>query len=435
MIERLLLLGMGTVQRSLIELLHKLKHPLLKTKQIICLCPEDIPEYIYKIIPKLFHIKMKLTESNQYETLTKLMNSKTLCVDLTVNTDSIKIINIARTNNTLYINSSIEEYHKADIKNPEKQTLYYQNIELDKELKKVKSDTTILESAGANPGIISNFVFEAIYKYCEDYKPHYIKYLKQNKWSYIASKCVKTIHCSEKDTQQTKFKPKKDYLYQTWSPSGFLAEALSPSFLSAPVAPNKDYKKSRYNKNMYINPDKYSMDCFTKSYIINPDNNVEEIVGRMITHNEVVSLSDKFSTKNYTPFITYVYDSCPISQQSLFIMQDNNYKPPNNLIPIYQEDVINKNSYDSLGACVFFNDDRVYWCGSVLTNNQTMKLLNKNCHSNCTQLQVSISILSFIEYLLKHKYEGVLTSEDLPYKKQIEYCKPFFGNYHCKQIF
>jgi homospermidine synthase len=145
-------------------------------------------------------------------------------------------------------------------------------------------------------------------------------------------------------------------------------------------------------------------------------------------------MSDLFSTKNYTPIISYVYDSCPISQKCLELMKKNNYKDPIHHIPLYQEDITNKDGYDSLGACVFFNDGRVYWCGSVLTNNQTMKLLNKKCHSNCTQLQVSISVLAFIEYLLKHKNEGVLTSEDLPYKKIIEYCKPFWGNYICREI-
>lgn len=434
MINRLLLLGCGTIQRSLIELLQKKKHKLLKTPEIICVCPEDIPKYIYDIIPNLKHIKTYITKDNQNELLSVLMNNQTLCVDLTVDTDSIFIISMARKNNCLYVNTSIEEYKKKDITDPEKRTLYYQNIQLQKSLKKIKSNISIFESTGANPGIISNLTMMAIHKYCEDYKPQYLKYLKSNKWSYVASKCVKMIHCAEKDTQQTKYKPKKDYLYNTWSPAGLISEALSPSFLSSPVPPSPEYVKSKYNSNMYINPNKHSMDVCTQSYIITPNNKVEKITGRMITHNEVVSMSDLFSTKNYVPIITYVYNSCPISQQSLELMKDNNYKEPKNLIPLYQEDIINKDSYDSLGACVFFNDGKIYWCGSVLTNNQTLKLMGKNTHTNCTQLQVSISVLSYIEYLLKHRYEGVMTSEDVFYKNIIEYCKPYLGKFINKEI-
>ena len=435
MIEKLLLLGMGTIQRSLLEVLQKKKHKLLKTKDIIVVCPEAIPEYIYKIIPNLKHIKKYITEDNMEDLLNPLMDEKTLCVDLTVDTDSIKIMNISRQNNCLYINSSIEEYKKDDIQNPEKKTLYYQNIQLEKEMKKVKSNISVLESAGLNPGLISNLVMEAIHSYCKEHKPEYLKYLKQNKWALVASKCVHMIHCAEKDTQETIHKAKRNYMFNTWSPAGYISEALSPSFLSSPVPPTPEYVKSKFNKNMYINPKKHSMDCSTESFIITPDDKVEKIKGRMITHNEVISLSDLLSTKNYTPIISYVYDSCPISQQCLELMKKNDYKEPTKLVPIYQQDVINKDSYDSMGACVFFKDGKIYWCGSVLTNKETMRVLGKNCKSNCTQLQVSIALLSNIEYILNHKKEGVITNEDLPYKSQIEYCKPFWGKYVCKQIF
>jgi len=434
MIDKLLLLGMGTVQRSLFELMNHKHHKLLKTPIIICICPEEIPNYIIEIIPQLQHIRTLITDKNMNQLLEPLMDNKTLCIDLTVNTDSIRIIEIARKNNCLYINTSIEEYKKEQIKNPEKETLYYQNIKLEKSLKKVKSNISIFESTGANPGLISNLTMMAIHKYCEDHNPKLLKHIRKNKWSYVASRCVHMIHCAEKDTQETHYKAKPNYIYNTWSPAGYISEALSPSFISSPVPPSPEYKQSKYNPLMYINPEKKSMDSFTKSYIITPDNRVEQIKGRMITHNEVVSMSELFSTKNYVPIISYVYDSCPISQQCLELMKKNNYKEPQNNIAIYQNDVINKDSFDSLGACVFFNDGRIYWCGSVLTNNQTMAKLGQNCHSNCTQMQISISVLSYIEYLLKNRYKGVMTSEDVYYKNILKYCKPYLGKFICRDI-
>lgn len=433
-IKRLLLLGMGTIQRGLFELLKHKHHKLLKTEEIICICPEDIPEYIMHIIPHCNHIKGYITEENYEKLLNPLMNNKTLCIDLTVNTDSIKIIELARKNNTLYINTSIEEYKKEQLSNPEKETLYYQNIKLEKSIKKIKSNISIFESTGANPGLISNLTMMAIHKYCEDHKPALLKHIRKNNWSYVASRCVHMIHCAEKDTQQTHYKAKPNCMYNTWSPPGYVSESLSPSFLSSPVPPTPEYKKSRYNPRMYINPEKKSMDCFTKSYIITPDNKVEQIRGRMITHNEVVSMSSLFSTSNYVPIISYVYDSCPVSQQCLEYMKANNYKEPQNYTAIYQKDVINKDSYDSLGACVFFNDGRVYWCGSVLTNEQTMAKLGEDCNINCTQLQVAIAVLAYIEYLLKHRYSGVLTSEDVYWKNIVKYCRPYLGKFVCREI-
>lgn len=434
LLERLLLLGMGTIQRGLFELLQHKQHKLLKTKEIICICPEEIPDYIAQIIPHCKHIKTFITEENYKKLLNPLMNNKTLCIDLTVNTDSIKIIELARLNNCLYINTSIEEYKKEHITNPEKETLYYQNIKLEKSIKKIKSNISIFESTGANPGLISNLTMMAIHKYCEQHKPELLKHIRKNKWAYVASRCVHMIHCAEKDTQITDIKSGPNRMVNSWSPAGYVSESLSPSFISSPVPPTPEYKKSRYNPRMYINPDKRSMDCFTKSYIITPDDKVEQIKGRMITHNEVVSMSNLFSTKNYVPIISYVYDSCPVSQECLEYMKQNNYKEPQINTAIYQKDVINKDSYDSLGACVFFNDGRVYWCGSVLTNEQTMAKLGEDCNSNCTQLQVSISVLAYIEYLLKNRYKGVITSEDAYWKNIVKYCKPYLGRFICREI-
>ena len=433
-IQRLLLLGCGTIQRALIELLNHKRHKLLKTPQIICICPEDIPEYILDIIPELIHLKTHITLDNMNKLLSPLMDNNTLCIDLTVNTDSIKIIELARQNNTLYINTSIEEYKKQQIENPEKETLYYQNIKLKKSLKKIKSKVSAFESAGANPGLISNLTMAAIHKYCEDHKPHLLEHIRQNKWAYVASKCVHMIHCAEKDTQETHYKPINGAMFQTWSPEGFVSEALSPSFVSSPIAPTPEYKQSRYNSKMFINPSKKSMDCFSKSYIITPDNKVEPIRGRMITHNEVVSMAELFGTPHYTPIISYVYDSCPISQKSLEFIKANNYKEPSRYIPLYQEDITNKSGYDSLGACVFFKDGRVYWCGTVLTNTQTMKKLGTDCHTNATQLQVAISVLAYISYLLKNPRQGVMTSEDTYWKNILKYCKPYLGRYICREI-
>ena len=37
-------------------------------------------------------------------------------------------------------------------------------------------------------------------------------------------------------------------------------------------------------------------------------------------------------------------------------MKKNDYKEPKHLIPLYQKDIINKDSFDSMGACCLFKD-------------------------------------------------------------------------------
>ena len=86
-IDEFLIIGCGSIARSFFELLNHEKHDYLKYK-ITCLCPEDIPEYVYKIKPDLYHIKKTLTEQNMDKIITNLISPSCFVVNLSVNVDS-----------------------------------------------------------------------------------------------------------------------------------------------------------------------------------------------------------------------------------------------------------------------------------------------------------------------------------------------------------
>ena len=119
----------------------------------------------------------------------------------------------------------------------------------------------------------------------------------------------------------------------------------------------------------------------------------------------------------------------------LEFIKNNNYKKPTQYYVFNQKNVINKDSYDSMGSTLYFNDNgnkRVWWSGTSLSNKQVLDLGFE--YSNCTQLQVSISILAGIEWIMKHRNEGVNTIEEVPFNYVINRCKPYWGNFYCKQI-
>jgi len=176
------------------------------------------------------------------------------------------------------------------------------------------------------------------------------------------------------------------------------------------------------------------MDCTTNSICLYPDGTPFEYIGRMITHFEVVSLSEYMSLGDYVPRISYVYSSSPISQKCLEDIKQRGYKEPSEYYVFNQHDIVNKNSFDSLGACVFFRDGRKFWCGTVLTNEQTMKLLGYETRVNATQLQVAIAILAGIEWMLENPNRGVITAEEIPHKYILRRCIPYWGNFFCREI-
>jgi homospermidine synthase len=430
-ITNLLMLGCGSIQKSLIELIKIDKSNLIDLEWVI-LCPEEIPEYIYKIKPDLQHLQIYLKEDTMDDILDRLINSSTFVIDLTVDVDSIQIMKICKQKEALYINSSLEQYdnHKKS-QDIEKTTLYYQEILLEKEMKKIKKkNSTITHSLGLNPGAISSMAYYGIYEYCKKYNKQKLKLLNKNKFNLVCKDILETIHISEIDNQEVNIKPKKDLMVSSWSAKGLTEEALDYGFISSPERVD-GYKKSKLNKYIYYS-DKHSMDCLKKSICL--DENLQPVLftGRMIVHFEIISLSYYLGYGKYCPKITYVYQACPIANTSLEFIKQNNYKKPNNYYVFNQKDLKSLDSVDSVGTTLFFKDGRIFWCGSVLSNKQTKKYGFK--YSNATQLQVSISILCGIEWMMKHKNEDVMTSEEIPFKYVINRCKKYWGDFVCKEI-
>ena len=432
-LDRFLLLGMGSVMKALIELLHHEHHNIL-TFPMTCICPEDIPDYIRKIKPDLQHIKTHITETNVYQLLEPLINPKVFVIDLTVNVETIDIIKICKQKGSLYINTSLEKYNKDETDmDPEHTTLYYQDLELEKATQNITNDVTIVHSMGMNPGAISSLVYQGIEAYCKQYAPEKLDLLKANKFNLVAKDILNTIHVSEFDNQEVKQQAKPNTMINSWSGTGFVVEALCTSFLSS-MEPMENYEKSKYNKRIYYSPTLRSMDNNTDSICLYPDGTTFKYNGRMITHFEIVSLSKYLSHGDYTPKISYVYSSSPVSQKCLEMIKANGYKEPAEYYVFMQDDVINKASYDSLGASLFFQDGRKFWCGTVLSNEHAMELLGPDAKMNATQLQISAPVLTAIEWILENPNKGIITAEEIPYKYMLSRCIPYWGNFYCREV-
>ena len=79
-------------------------------------------------------------------------------------------------------------------------------------------------------------------------------------------------------------------------------------------------------------------------------------------------------------------------------------------------------------------DGRRFWCGTVLTNAQAISILGESARTNATQLQVAISILAGIEWMLENPNKGVITAEAIPHKYILSRCIPYWGNFYCREI-
>lgn len=434
-VKQLLLLGMGSIQKALIELLNHENHKMLSLPAI-CICPEDIPEHIMLIKPDLKHIKKHITADNVVELLEPLLNPNVFVIDLTVNVETIDIIVLCKKYGVMYINTSLEKYNKDESNmDPEKTTLYYQQICLNQAIQQLNSDSpvTIIHSMGMNPGAISALMYQGIEAYCKTYRLDLLPLLEKGDFNLVAKEVLDTGHISEYDNQIVNLEAASDKMINSWSAAGLVAEALCTSFVSSNKSMT-DYEQSKYNSRIYYSPKHKSIDQTTKSICLYPDGTPFQYNGFMVTHYEVVSLSQYLSVDDYVPWLSYVYSPSPITKQCVEFMKNNNYTEPQDNFVFTQQNIINKDSFDSIGALCHFRDGRKFWCGTVLTNSRTIEILGHTTPISATQLQVAISVLAGIEWILENPAKGVITAESIPYKYILQRCIPYWGHFYCKEI-
>jgi homospermidine synthase len=223
---------------------------------------------------------------------------------------------------------------------------------------------------------------------------------------------------------------------------GFVAEALDP--VQVGFNPGGWFSK-RYGtgftppsglRNIRYYPFR-GMERSTESLVITPSGKEEEYYGYLIPHGEANTLSSYLTssskTTKYTrPDVYYVY--CPSfpARESIQYMRDHDYAIPRTLHPVLTLPQL-KSGYESIGAYLMFSSPKfAWWTGTVLSISQVKKLGLK--YAGPTEVQVAISLMACVRWMLKNKNQGVLSPEELPHSTIIEWCRPYLGNLVSRRV-
>ena len=432
------MVGCGSSGQGLLELWQLLPNNKLKNMSINIVEPKDIPNELITKYKNITHYKEKITKQNMKNIFNKFVDDKTIVINVSVDVDSLLLMKESKIRKALYIDSSIEDYEE-DIKKDkpiEQKTLYYRGIQTDKQLKKIHSpkSKTILHSHAMNPGLISSFVLYWIDWFVQHYGDSKMKkHLKKQEFGILAKQIgIDTIHISEIDTQTTNKEYKPNIFYSSWSSIGFQEEARDNVQI---VGTDNEYKKQLGFHKSKIKPftfymDDRGMNTTHESYMLNNKLQTVKYEGMMIPHYEPFSLSEYLSYgKDYCPNIYYVYKPCEIAEKSLNKLRDNNYELLEGCV-LRGYDITS--GYDAVGATIYLTNGNMYWCGSILDINQTKNMGLKYTGPTC--LQVVISMTRAIEYLLSHQKDGLITTEEIPYKYMIDNCKKYLGQFICQEL-
>jgi homospermidine synthase len=438
--KRIVFVGYGAVAQCTLPIL--VKHLKVSPKNITVLDFEDRRKILAPWLKKgVKFAKKKVARDNMAKVLGDHLSAGDVLIDLAWNIDACELLQWCHDQGVLYVNTSVEvwdPYEGAEDKHPTTRTLYYRHMNLRKMIAgwKVKGPTAVLEH-GANPGLISHFTKQGLLDIAK-------KALKTRKFTGAAAEAVqqhaadkafnklsqalgvKVIHCSERDTQITDVPKQVDEFVNTWSVEGFREEGtttaemgwgthekeLPPFALEHKDGPKNQICLARMGMNTWVN-----------SWVPN-----YRITGMVVRHGEAFTISDKLTVWEngkavYRPTVHYAYCPTDSAIASLNELRGYDYQ----LQPRYRilNDEITSGA-DILGALIMGHPFNAWWTGSDLSIGQSRKLVP---HQNATTMQVAISVVAAVLWMIKNPAEGVKVPDELPHEFVLKIAKPYLGNW------
>src|SRR3954465_9604165 len=181
-------------------------------------------------------IKEAVTQDNYRELLTPLLTAgggQGFCVNLSVDTSSVDIMRLCREIGALYIDTVNEPwagfYFDAS-KGPAARTNYALREMTLEERRRNPGGTTAVSCCGANPGMVSWFVKQAVLDIARDTGLKHEAPKSRDDWARLMQKGgVKGVHIAERDTQRARMPKPMDVFVNTWSVEGFVSEGVQPA--------------------------------------------------------------------------------------------------------------------------------------------------------------------------------------------------------------
>lgn len=379
-----------------------------------------------------------------------------LVLDLTTRTPCFKFVIKCRQLQAHYLSTSTEEDEDhMELRSHIQESIWIQHGILKDIAKKTEhyGPATSMIDFGANPGMISIFVKQGILdiaKYVLQHKkdPVLAKALKSRNYSDIGKLLkIRTIHCSEIDTQVPRNKVKHDYV-NTWSCVGMIDEAVEVTELN--IGTHEKTLPFPSKLISYVSPqaiivNKPSKDIFFRSYLpksidpITNDVTFTEIKGCCIHHSENMTLNHYLATDEWAPTMHYVYRMSPYvrkfnekytNKQLVAIADDpNRWK----VLNVYDDAI---EGYDNVGATFILEEDPItnakkpwgWWTGSILGTDYTKNVL-KDPYFGPTPMVVMAGLLSAASWILKNPNKGIAFAEELSTSFVLRKSKPFLGTY------
>jgi len=374
-------------------------------------------------------IDTALTPANYQQTLSALFpEGKGFCVNLSVDTSSLDLLKHCRKMGVLYIDTVAEPWEGFyfNTQNNAERTNYALRQAVRDEAAANPGGTTAVNCCGANPGMVSWFVKEALLTLARDTGHEATAPTSREGWARLMQSLgVQGVHIAERDTQ-ARLKPRpRGTFVNTWSVEGFISEGFQPAELGWGThepwfPPNGHRHETGCQAGIWLD----RPGAVTRVHTWCPTPGPQ--FGFLVTHNEAISIADYFTVgqgaePEYRPTCHYAYHPADDAVLSLHEMFGSGEQQATHHI-LTEDEIVQ--GVDELGVLLYGHEKNALWFGSRLSNDETRDLAP---YQNATGLQVTSAVLAGMVWALDNPNAGIVETDEMDHARCLEVQRPYLG--------
>jgi homospermidine synthase len=423
---RLVIVGFGSIGQGVLPLL--LRHLEIAPDQITIITAEPRGHDVAAEYGIRF-IQTALMQHNYCAVLDPHLSDSDFLLNVSVDVSSVELIEFCQQKGALYLDTCIEPWpggYTDPTLSPSARSNYgLRESALALRARHPRGPTAVL-THGANPGLVSHFVKQALIDLAQDSGNDGRIPASRADWARLAERLgVKVIHIAERDTQVATIPKQPGEFVNTWSIDGFVSEGSQPAELGW----------GTHERHFPPDGRRHDFGSGAAIYLLRPGAATRvrswtplegPYHGFLITHGESISIADYLTLKDgdrvlSRPTCHYAYHPCDDAVLSLHEFGGKNFwlQPRKRLM---MEEI--SDGVDELGVLLMGPPNGVYWYGSRLSIGEARRVAP---HNNATSLQVTAAVLAGTVWALEHPREGIVEPDEMDFARVLDIARPYLG--------
>jgi homospermidine synthase len=388
---RLVIVGFGSIGQGVLPLL--LRHLDTRPDQITIMTAEPRGREVAAEYGVAF-VETTLIRDNYRAALEPRIGRGDFLLNLSVDVASTALIELCQQTGALYLDTCIEPwpggYTDPDLPPSARSNYVLRESALALRRRFPRGPTAVV-THGANPGLVSHFVKQALIDLARDSEVDISIPSTRRDWARLAQRLgIKVIHIAERDTQVAMTPKEPGEFVNTWSIDGFVSEGSQPAELGW----------GTHERHFPMDGGRHDFES--------------------ISIADCLTVADGGEVE-YRPTCHYAYHPCDDAVLSLHELAGKNWRLQDRKRLLMNEITAGT---DELGVLLMGRSKGVYWFGSRLTIEEARRVAP---HNNATSLQVTAAVLAGVVWALEHPREGVVEPEDLDFERVLDVARPYLG--------